>query len=85
MARSNARCRGIQLGLQPIDETGGQALAAFALGQHQVIAERRVRFGITQATEQPLREKFIHQMAPADGHALPGDGRLDQQGVVVEA
>src|SRR5690606_25329204 len=85
MVRSNARCRRIQFSLQPVDETRGQALATLALGQHQVIAKRRICFSVTQTTEQSLSEKFIYQMAPADGHTLPCDGGLDQQRVVVEA
>src|SRR5690606_41468109 len=85
MVRSNARCRRIQFSLQPVDETRGQALATLALGQHQVIAKRRICFSVTQTTEQSLSEKFIYQMAPADGHTLPCDGGLDQQRVVIEA
>ena len=78
MARSNGCCWRIQLSLQPVDETRGEALATLAFRQHQVIAQRRLRFGLTQTTEQTLSQKFIHQMTPADGHALPGNRRLDQ-------
>jgi len=64
------------LGHQPVDKPLHQLPSAFALGLHHVIAETRDHRVVDRSAQPVLLQQVIHQMAPADGHALAGNRSL---------